>query len=71
MYEFNMEFVDNRNKEELILFVRNYKMTLEASEIIKTDTKNRYLCIIISDRAMRKFGTLCVQIKSTIITHLN
>ena len=33
VYEFRMYFFDNENKEEFLLFVRNFNMTIEASGI--------------------------------------
>ena len=39
LYEFKMALFDNGEPEEFLLFIRNFKMTLEASGTLKSDAK--------------------------------
>ena len=39
IHEFKMALFDNGEPEEFLLFIRNLKMTLEASGTIKSDAK--------------------------------
>ena len=70
MYEFKMDLFDNGDPEEFI-FVINVKMMIEAPGMFISNKNIQYLCTILRGEALRKFDTLCLQIISTTVTHLN
>ena len=43
MYELNMYLFDNSKPEELLFFVKNYEMMLEASGMLTTGDNIQYL----------------------------
>ena len=47
LYEFKMDLFDNGNPEEFLFFVRNFNMTLSASQTLTTGVKIQYLCTIV------------------------
>ena len=71
MYELKMPLFDNGDLEELLLFVINFKMNIEASGILTENVKLQYLCTLFHGKALHKFETLCVHIGSTAMTRLN
>ena len=47
LYEFKRYLFDNSEPEELLLFVRNFIMTLTASGTLETGVKVQYLCTLV------------------------
>ena len=70
VYEFKMALFDNGYPEEFLLFMRNFKMTLEASGTLAASANLQYLRTILCGEALRQFDNLCVQVGSTTTTHL-
>ena len=44
-YEFKMYFFDKGEPEEFLLFVRNFKITINASEMLSANVNIQYLCM--------------------------
>ena len=53
LYEFKMSLFDNRDPEELFLFIINFNMTLEASVTLVAGTKIQYLRNLVCGEALR------------------
>ena len=47
-YEFKIALFDNGEPEEFFLFVRNFKMILEASKTRAANVKLYYMCMLSS-----------------------
>ena len=60
-----MSLFDNGDPEGFLLFFRNFKMTLAASETLETDTRFQYLCTLVHEEALRQFGSLSDDVEST------
>ena len=45
--EFRMSLSDHGEPEELLLFVQNFQMTLEATGMLETEAKVHYLCTLV------------------------
>ena len=58
LYEIKMALFDNGEPEELLLFICNFCMTLEASGTLKAGAKIQYLCTLVHGEALRQFETL-------------
>ena len=71
MCEFKMDFFDNGDPEEFILFQQNYKKSLDTSGTMTAKAKNQYLHTLPFGKALREFETICVYIRNTTITYLN
>ena len=71
MNEFKMNLFDNGDPEQFLLFVQNYKMTLEASGKLTENAKFQYLRTILCGKALRKFESLCAHIVRMTMTRLN
>ena len=66
-----MALIDNGKPEEFLLFVRNFKMTLEASGTLDASAKLHCIYTLLRGEALHKFDTLCDQVRSTNITNLS
>ena len=66
-----MALFDNGDPEDLLLFVHNFKMTLESLETLAAKEKLQYLCAILRGEALCQFDTLFAKVGSTTTTHLN
>ena len=47
LHELKMALFDNSEPEELLLFIRNFNMTLEASGILVAISKIQHLCTLL------------------------
>ena len=47
IYEFRMSLFDHGDPEELLLFVRNFQMTIAATGMLETEEKVQYLCTLV------------------------
>ena len=65
LYEFKMTLFDNGEPKKFLLFV------LEDLTMLTANTKIQYLHTLLCGEAIRHFGTLCDQVGSTPIAHLN
>ena len=60
-----MSLFDNGDPEELLLFIRNFNTTLEAS-VTLVDSKNiQYLRTLVHGEAFRQFDMLYAEVGST------
>ena len=66
-----MALFDNVNPEEILLFVWDFKMTLEASGTLAASTELQYLCMLLRGEELLQLETLYVELGSTIIAHLD
>ena len=66
-----MTVIDNGDLEEFLVFLQNFKMTLEASGTLASSAKIQYICRVLCGEALHQFDTLCAQVESTNTTHLN
>ena len=71
MNEFKIELFDNKKKEELLLFMRNFKMMLYASGTLAENANIQYLRTVLFGEALRQFETLCAKFVSTTMENLN
>ena len=47
LYECKMDLFDNVHPEELLLFIRNFNMTMEESGTLNSGVKIQYLCTLV------------------------
>ena len=66
-----MALFDNVNPEEFLLFVRNFKMALEALGTLAASAKLQYLRMILCGEELRQFDIFCYYVVSKNTTHLN
>ena len=71
MYELKMSLFDNVDIEEFLMFIKNFKITLEASGTLSANAKFQYLHTPLRGESLHEFDTFCIQIKRMTITHLN
>ena len=71
IYELKVGLFDNGDTEELFLFVRNFKVTIEALVTLADNANIYYLQTLLHVEALRELKYLCVQIGSKTMTHLN
>ena len=71
MCEFKMDFFDNGDPEEFILFQQNYKKSPDTSGTMTAKAKNQYLHTLPFGKALREFETICIQSGNLNTTHLN
>ena len=64
LYEFRMSLFDNGDPEEFLLFVRNFNMTLVASEKLEMGVKVQYLHTLVCGEALCQFGLLYSDVES-------
>ena len=60
-----MALFDNGELEELLLFIRNSNMTLEASGTLAAGAKIQYLCTLAYGEVLRQFDTFFSEVEST------
>ena len=66
-----MSLFGNGEPEGFLFFVQNFNMVLNASRMLATNVKLQYLCNILCREALLHFYTLCVQVVSMTMAHLN
>ena len=71
LQEFKMAFFDNVKTEELLLFVRNLQMTLEASVTLASGVKIQYLRTMVRGEVLCKLDTFSVEVRIITTDHLN
>ena len=59
-----MALSDNSKPEELLLFIRNFNMTLKASGTLKSGAEIQYLHTLVHGEALRQFDTLSAEVES-------
>ena len=52
LYGFKMTLFDNGNPEELLLFIRNFNMTLEVSIALVSGANIQYLLTLVRGEAL-------------------
>ena len=65
LYEFKKAFFDNGNPGEFLLFIHNFKMTLEESVMLGAYTKVKYLCTLVCGGALCQFDFLSAGVEGT------
>ena len=65
LYDLKMTFFDNGDLEEFLLFIWNFKMTLEVSETLSTGSNIQYLCTLVCGETLRQLDTLSIEVGST------
>ena len=65
LYEFKMYLFDNGDLEEILLFIRNFNMTLSASEKLEAGAKYQYFCTLFRAEALRQFDSLSSDVEGT------
>ena len=68
LYEFRISLFDHGDPEKFLLFIRNLKMTLEATGTLKTDVKVQYLRTIVHRETLRQFDFLSSDVENTDIS---
>ena len=71
LYEFKMDLFDNVDLEYLLLFVRNFQITLEVLGVIAASAKIKYLCTLLSGGELHQLYMLYVEVGSTTRTYSN
>ena len=66
-----MALFENSNPEELLLFVINFKTTIENLGILTASVKLQYLCTLLCGEALRQFDTFCNHLGSTNTAHVS
>ena len=69
--EFKIALFENSNPEEFLFFMSNFKMTFEASGTLTSNARLQCLHTLLHGETRNQFDTLCVQVESTGMTHLN
>ena len=62
---------DKDKLKDLLLFMRNFKITLDASGPLSENAKLQYLHTIIHGEAQYQFDTFCAQVGCMAMEHLN
>ena len=65
LYEFEMALFDNGQPEDFLLFVCNFNMTMEESEMTGKDVKVQYLHRLVRGEALRQFDLLSSDVENT------
>ena len=60
-----MSLFDHGDPEELLLFVRNFQMTLVDTGTLETEAKVQYLRTLVRGEAVRHFDLLSADVKIT------
>ena len=71
IYEFKMALFDNGEFDEFLLFMQNSNMMLNESWMLTDNKKLQYIRTIIRGQALHQLDTLCGQVGSTTMSHLN
>ena len=60
-----MFLFDNGNREEILLLVCNFNMTLTASGTLESSTEYQYLHTLVRGEALHQFDSLCADVEGT------
>ena len=66
-----MSFFDNGNPEEFLLFVWNFKITLNPPGMLADNKNLQYICTLVHVEALRQVDTLCAQMGSMTLVYSN
>ena len=61
-----MDLFENWDPGELLLFVCNFNMILDVSDILMAGTKIQYLCTLVRGEVLRQFDALYAEVESAI-----
>ena len=70
VYELKMTLFDNRNPEELLLFIINFNMNIDASGKLVASKNIQYLCMLINEEDLCQFDTLSAEVGSNTTENL-
>ena len=57
-----MYLFDHGDSEEVLLFIRNFKINLSVTCMMDMDAKIQYLCMLVRGEALRQFDLLSVDV---------
>ena len=66
-----MALFDNDKTEEILLFVWNFQMNIEASGMLAAGANIQYICILVRGEALHQLDILSVEVESMTIENLN
>ena len=66
LYELKMALFDNDEPGDLLLFIRNFNMTLKVSGMLKAGADIQYLQTLVRGEALRQFDVLSAEVDSDI-----
>ena len=61
---------DNGDPEEFLLFIRNFNMTIDASEKIVPSAKIKYFCMLVHEEDLCRFDMFSTEVGSTTSENL-
>ena len=64
LYEFRMSLFDHGKPEELLLFLRNFQMTLADTGMLETEANIQYLHTLVREEALGQFDLLSADTKN-------
>ena len=64
LYEFKMALFDNVDREDLFLFIHNFKITLEASRTLGAGEKVQCICTMVRGEALSQFDVMSADVES-------
>ena len=65
-----MALYDNGKPEDILLFIRNFDMTIEASGTLVSLVKIQYLCTLVHGEVLHQFYTFSAKVGSTTSENL-
>ena len=71
LYEFNMYLFYHGNREEFLLFIRNFNMTLAATGTLDMDAKIQHICTLVRGEELRQFDLLSADVENTEDLNVN
>ena len=69
LYEFKMSLFYNGDPEEFFLFISNFQITLEASEMLAAGMKTHYLCTLVQVKALHQTNMFSAGVVVTTSKH--
>ena len=66
-----MPLFDNVKPEEFLLFVKNFKMPLDASGMLSANLNIQYICTQLRGYSLPQFDHFCAQVGSTTMAYFN
>ena len=70
IYVFYMTFFDNGEPEELLLFIINFQITLEASWTITDDAKIQHIYTLVRGKVLHQLDIFSTEVGSTASENL-
>ena len=65
LYEFKISLFEHGDPEKFLLFIRDFNMTLVATETLEMDAKIWYLCTLVRGEALLQFDLLSADVENT------